>query len=101
MFTTVLASVLASVGEADPSPNVRHIVGQIQPSVHPLLSTHLRQDTEALVAAAVRANIHATVARLEQASPILGKLIREDGLLVVGAEYSLETGAVEFFGEPV
>ena len=28
---------------------------------------------------------------------MLEQLIREDGLLVVGAEYSLETGEVDFF----
>ncbi len=28
---------------------------------------------------------------------MLEQMIQEDGLLVVGAEYSLETGVVEFF----
>jgi carbonic anhydrase len=33
-------------------------------------------------------------------SEILEKLIAQDGLLVVGAEYSLETGKVDFFDVP-
>jgi carbonic anhydrase len=33
---------------------------------------------------------------------MLEQLIQKDGLIVVGAEYSLETGAVDFFdGVPV
>jgi carbonic anhydrase len=31
---------------------------------------------------------------------VLEQLIERDGLLVVGAEYSLETGVVDFFDEP-
>ena len=46
---------------------------------------------------AVRANIRASVNHLRHGSAILERLIQEDGLLVVGAEYSLESGVVEFF----
>ena len=52
---------------------------------------------EALVSQAVRANIFASVDHLRHGSQVLEQLIEEDGLLVVGAEYSLETGVVEFF----
>jgi carbonic anhydrase len=45
----------------------------------------------------VRTNIRASVDHLRHGSPVLEQLIQNDGLLVVGAEYSLETGAVEFF----
>jgi carbonic anhydrase len=34
---------------------------------------------------------------LRHGSQILEQLIQRDGLLVVGAEYSLETGVVDFF----
>jgi carbonic anhydrase len=51
---------------------------------------------------AVRANIRASVNHLRHGSEIIEQLIRNDGLLVVGAEYSLETGVVDFFdGVPV
>ena len=50
---------------------------------------------------AVRANIRASASHLRHGSEILEQLIRETGLLVVGAEYSLETGVVDFFdGQP-
>jgi carbonic anhydrase len=51
---------------------------------------------EALVTQAVRANIRASVNHLRHGSEVLELLIRDGGLRVVGAEYSLETGIVEF-----
>jgi len=36
---------------------------------------------------------------MRHGSPLLEQLIRDDGLLVVGAEYSLETRVVDFFDE--
>ena len=66
-------------------------------SVAALLSTELRHDREALVEQAVRANIRASADHLRHGSEVLEQLIARDGLLVVGAEYSVETGLVEFF----
>jgi carbonic anhydrase len=65
--------------------------------VEPLLGTTLARDPEALVREAVRANIRASTHDLRHGSDVLEQLIQHDGLLVVGAEYSLDTGAVEFF----
>lgn len=79
------------------SPNLRAIVDQIRPAVETLLETELRHDREALVRHAVRANIRAAAAHLRHGSPILEELIRSNGLLILGAEYSLETGVVDFF----
>lgn len=79
------------------SPNLRAIVDQIRPAVETLLETELRHDRGALVRHAVRANIRAAAAHLRHGSPILEELIRSNGLLIVGAEYSLETGVVDFF----
>ena len=78
------------------SRNLRAIVDRVRPSVWPLLATELRDDAEALVRSAVRANVHASVNDLRHGSEILEGLIANDGLLVVGAEYSLDTGIVEF-----
>lgn len=84
------------------SPNLRSIVDRIRPSVEQLLRTELRSDLDALVDEAVRANIRASADHLRHGSPMLEKFIRENSLLVVGAEYSLETGTVDFFdGVPV
>ena len=79
------------------SRNLRAIVDRIRPSVQTLLATELKHDPEALVRQAVRANIHASVEHLRHGSPILEQLEKEIGLTVVGAEYSLESGVVEFF----
>lgn len=78
------------------SRNLRSIVDRIRPSVDGLL-TGFRQDTDALVEQAVRANIRASVNHLRHGSQLLEELIQDAGLLVVGAEYSLETGVVDFF----
>ena len=79
------------------SPNLRSIVDRIRPSVEPLLATPLAQDTEAFVAHAVRANIRAAADHLRHGSAVLERLVADDGLLIVGAEYCLETGVVDFF----
>ena len=47
--------------------------------------------------AAVRANVRVSADHLRHGSALLEALIQHEGLLVVGAEYSLETGAVDFF----
>jgi carbonic anhydrase len=79
------------------SRNLRAIVDRVRPSVEPLLTTELRHDGQALLRDAVRANVRASASHLRHGSEILEQLIERDGLLVVGAEYSLETGVVEFF----
>jgi carbonic anhydrase len=79
------------------SRNLRSIVDRVRPSVEGLLRTELRRDLDALVGQAVRANVGVSVNHLRHGSEVLEQLIREDGLRVVGAEYSLETGVVEFF----
>ena len=78
------------------SRNVRSIVDRVRPSVETLLNTPLRDDHDALVQEAVRANIRASVDHLRHGSAVLEQLIAEEALRVVGAEYSLETGAVTF-----
>lgn len=82
------------------SRNLRSIVDRIRPFVEGLLETDLKHDPEALERQAVRANVRASVNALRHGSEILEHLIHHDGLLIVGAEYSLETGIVEFFDVP-
>jgi carbonic anhydrase len=79
------------------SRNLRSIVGRIRPSIETLLDTPLKADPAALIHHAVRANIRMSVNQLCHGSEIIEHLIDHDGLLVVGAEYSLETGLVDFF----
>jgi carbonic anhydrase len=82
------------------SPNLRSIVERIRPAVEGLLETNLREDRKALARQAVRANVRVASSQLRHGSAILEQLIKDDGLLVVGAEYSLETGLVDFFDVP-
>jgi len=79
------------------SRNLRSIVDRIRPSVVALLSTELRHDREALVEQSVRANVRASADHLRHGSEVLEHHIARNGLLVVGAEYSVETGLVDFF----
>jgi carbonic anhydrase len=79
------------------SRNLHSIVDRIRPSVESLLATELRHEPDSLVRQAVRANIRASVGHLRYGSPLIEQLVQQSGLLVVGAEYSLETGLVDFF----
>jgi carbonic anhydrase len=79
------------------SPNLRAIVDRIRPAVEGLLEAGAGSDRKSLTHHAVRANIRTSVDRLRHGSEILERLIEDDGLLVVGAEYSLESGVVDFF----
>lgn len=93
-------AILATLDElrrpsVNQSRNLRAIVDRVRPSVEGLLETDLKDD--ALVHQAVRANIRVSTNHLRHGSELLEQLIESDGLLVVGAEYSLETGVVDFF----
>lgn len=80
------------------SSNVRSIVDRVRPSVEKLL-TESDCDPDDLVQRAVRSNVESSVNHLRHRSRILKRLIRHEGLLVVGSEYSLETGMVDFFDD--
>ena len=93
-----VAATLEQLREpANQSPNLRSIVERIRPAVEPLLRLPLAKDPEALAARAVRANVEASVNQLRRGSAILERLIEREGLLIVGAEYHVEEGTVEFW----
>jgi carbonic anhydrase len=79
------------------SRHIHSIVERIRPSVEPLMATELCHDRDALVGHAVRANVRASANHLRHGSEILEQMIQNGQLLIVGAEYSLETGKVDFF----
>jgi carbonic anhydrase len=81
------------------SPNLGFIVRSIMPSAESAAAKVGRQDREVLMGSAVRENIRASVQHLRHGSVLLERLTRDNGLLIVGAEYSLETGVVEFFDD--
>jgi carbonic anhydrase len=78
------------------SRNLRSIVDRVRPSVEKILTRREDNDEETLIRDAVRANVRASVHQLKRGSELLEELTVNDGLLVVGAEYSLETGVVTF-----
>ena len=95
-------AILATIEELqrpaeNQSRNLHAIVERVRPSVEGLLKTDLRHDLNELVRQAVRSNVRVAVDHLRFGSPVLEQLIRTEGLVVAGAEYSLETGKVEFF----
>ncbi len=95
-------AVIAALEEAErPAAEraLRHssILARVRSSIEGLLHTSLARDHDALLREAVRANIRASADHLRHGSDVLEDLIRTEGLLVVGAEYSLDTGAVDFF----
>jgi carbonic anhydrase len=85
---------------ASQSHNLRDIVDRVRPAVATVLALRRDADRETLLREAVRANVRASVDHLRHGSALLENLVRNDGLLIVGAEYSLETGIVTFFDGP-
>lgn len=81
--------------DATLSGNVNSIIESISPALDDIVGAD--GDRDGLAADAVRANVRASVSNLRHGSAALERLICDEGLLVVGAEYSLETGAVQFF----
>ena len=95
-------AILATLEElqlatANQSRNLRSIVDRIRPSVEALLATDLKYNLDTLMQQAVKANVRTSANHLRHGSEVLEELILRNQLLVVGAEYSLETGMVDFF----
>jgi carbonic anhydrase len=95
-------AVLATLAELrrpteSKEPNLNSIVTRIRPAVEELLGSEKEHDEDELVEQAIRANVCASVSQLRHGSELVEQLIKNEGLLVVGAEYSVETGVVEFF----
>lgn len=80
-----------------PAGPLGSIVRRIQPSVEALLRTESAQDPETLLREAVRANVRAAARQLRLGSEVIRRLRQQEGLLVVGGEYAIETGEVTFF----
>jgi len=102
MGHTQCGAILATLeeltgGAASTSGNLRSIVDRVRPSVSTVIAAARGEDPNALVSLAVRANVRASVDHLRHGSALLERLIERNGLLIVGAEYSLETGVVDFF----
>ena len=95
---TATLEELRNPSDSAHSRNLRSIVGRIQPAVEGLLAEFTGDET-ALLREACRANVRASANQLRHGSDIIERLCAEEGLLIVGAEYSLETGVVDVFEE--
>ncbi|MDX1554757.1 MAG: carbonic anhydrase [Xanthomonadales bacterium] len=97
---TLCGAVIATINElcrdeTARTPGLRAIVDRVRPSVESLVSRSSEQDPDALLSEAVRANIMASVRQLREGSELIRELMDQEGLQIVGAEYSLQTGVVE------
>ena len=85
--------------EALRSPNLRAIVDRIRPAVEPLLKEHSDHESDEFLDDAIVANVRASVNQLRHGSLIIEELIDGGQLTVVGAEYSIEAGTIEFLDD--
>lgn len=79
------------------SPHLRAIVDRIRPSVDAVLASGAPPEPDVLMEQVVRRNIHTAVKQLIAGSPLLAQRVRDHEIIIVGAEYSVEAGLVEFF----
>ena len=86
--------------EPDPpgvTRNALSIVGRVRPAVETVRQTLYGLEPAVIWNEAARANVRAQAGALRQGSSLIERLILDDGLVVVGALYELETGKVDFF----
>jgi carbonic anhydrase len=83
-------------GATTQSRNLKSIVDRVRPSVATLLAGRPGLDRKTLAREAVRANVRASVDHLSHGSQLLERLVQNEGVVIVGAEYSLDTGIVTF-----
>ncbi|QDA57089.1 carbonic anhydrase [Thermomonas aquatica] len=81
---------------AETSPALRAIVDRIAPGVGPVLADGDGGE-DACMPRAIRANVRATIAHLRAQSDYLRYAEAQGGLRIVGADYDLASGAVDFF----
>lgn len=84
-------------GSGPQSKNIRSITDRIAPHIEPLVRPGNRDD---ILRESIRANVRASADHLRHGSQILEELVESGALAVVGAEYDIETGVVDFFDVP-
>lgn len=82
------------------SENIHDIVDRIQPHIQRLVSRKKKYKREEILKDAVRANVLASADHLRHGSRFLEDMVREKELMIVGAEYDIKTGVVDFFDVP-
>lgn len=94
---TATLNELKNPSQGTSSSNVMSIVNRIKPSIQPLFESGQHKDPEKLLTACIHANMLAATNHLRHGSQILEQLVMKGDLKIIGAKYSLETGAVTFF----
>jgi carbonic anhydrase len=93
----IAATIEAVEGGVGPeSAALMDIIDRVRPSVEIVIHSGLTTDPAMLARAATRANVRVATDHLRHGSSTLEKLGRE-GLRIVGGEYDIATGAVDFF----
>jgi carbonic anhydrase len=82
------------------SENIHDIVDRIRPHIQRLVAVKKNSTREEVLREAVRANVLASADHLRHGSRFLEKMVKEKELLIVGAEYDIDTGLVDFFDVP-
>lgn len=82
-------------------PNLQSIVDRIRPSVYNLheisTASGTPVDADELVKRAIRTNVRMSVGQLKHGSRFLEDMVNQGELMIIGAEYDLQTGRVQFF----
>jgi carbonic anhydrase len=83
-------------GSPPASDNVMSIVERVRPAVE---AARLGGgDRETVARLATRINVQMAVQHLRHGTPAIERLVTHEGMMVIGAEYDLESGRVEFIG---
>jgi carbonic anhydrase len=95
------AVTVAVDGLLDPpneeTPNLESVVKRIRPAVQKVLSSNACATHDELIAQSIRENVRSSAEALLRKSSLLSGLVRAGRLEIACAEYSLDTGIVEFF----
>lgn len=83
-----------------PSDNIRDIVDRIRPAVQAVVEANPAGTDDAILEAAIRANVRTSADHLRHGSRILERMVSAGAVAVIGAEYHLHSGRVEFFDLP-
>ncbi|MCH2061845.1 MAG: hypothetical protein MK183_14575 [Verrucomicrobiales bacterium] len=98
---TMCGAIRATLDDlANPAPsrteNLHSIVDAISPCLSPLIARSPQLSEDKMLREAMRENVHHSVRQLQLQSSILRKQVSEKGLEIIGAEYCVSTGSVNF-----
>jgi carbonic anhydrase len=92
------AALAAVQSGLEPEPeNLRQLIAKIRPSVERAVELGRGRDSAEISQLAGREHVRHAVESIRAGSSTIQRLVETDGFMVVGAEYSLVTGLVEFF----